>query len=1044
MTQIRQRAIRTSDTKRDDLPAGATAETEASTIEDDANAFRSALRRATGLAKWYDALTAPSALEAGAARGIQNLNDALHLMEKKRFLLKVGIAANIEVGASANYVVLGAGELPSPPTAAVGAVTTRGTVVAPHGGTFGTHSLAVVAGDFLSPGNLVEVLDSATRAPVLSDGRTVWGLLQGESGLADGAAITATAGTRAQVSFVRQNSGGSAFEAVPAADVEGLTLWLSPRRRVKFEDLSEVAFSPGAVVTVGGGGGAGGDFIPLTATIRNVVDVTDGTEIEPGLYMFEVLDADRGNHLRIAGSENDKVVDLPGRFVPGTRLRIQYSSISFGPPPTDLVQLGTGAPDLETGTIAFVIGPNGGPYGGIPFGHTVDLMPAEVFDTGGPIYQVWNIVGGYPGAGGGGGGGGDIPAPSNATPEFPTPGGYAGTSDNYSRADHRHPPQDIPAPAIPPNIQGVVVGNAVLGDTLNNCDFLDPGDGTGIAAAVASLTYGKRTIWLRPGLYDFSLVTTPALPITLAHYVDPNLYAPPRVIMEALYRDTVRFKVGASRWIFSTAPFGGSFYDAQLDLVDVAFEFTDDGIAQTGQTVVGAPGGNGILSFTRVSAFLPYYNNAPSLTETLESFAEGSGIYLDNVYINATNYANGTAGGTEFVCLRTPNGAVTVKNNCQLLGGDQVIDGGYDVVVDDSLINGGVGTYPAVSTSFQFRAKRSKVQTAGDASCVRSLSADMEDSELVSATNTAAALHIYDRAAGNAVDLRRTKVDCNYSTGILIEGAGTSTAASLTLEDCEFTPTVRERIRGYFLNDDANPGVKDRIPMRGIKFSSDEPSYQAAAAGTLRGDNAGFVFHALIRMDTIPTDFEILFSNINQFQNLGGYYLAIDNEAFRFCVCQADLTRLPSGGNGLQSYSAFAGRLIGRTILVTLSYRDGIAYLMINGQAVQQITPVGGFGPADVSFVPYFGRNVNAGGPAYCTSPYILGGAYGGVHTRVDVENYYREVVRKNRLVDAPYLTDVWMPDLVQWATDPMVVKKGSNPLTLTGAQVTVELEPVW
>lgn len=49
----------------------------------------------------------------------------------------------------------------------------------------------------------------------------------------------------------------------------------------------------------------------------------------------------------------------------------------------------------------------------------------------------------------------------------------------------------------------VVVGNALEGDTLINCDFLDPGDGSGIRAAVTSLYGLVGTVIVRRGEYTF-------------------------------------------------------------------------------------------------------------------------------------------------------------------------------------------------------------------------------------------------------------------------------------------------------------------------------------------------------------------------------------------------------------------------------------------------------------------------------------------------------------------------------------------------------------
>jgi hypothetical protein len=80
--------------------------------------------------------------------------------------------------------------LPANTIAAIGAVTTRGTVAAAHGGTFGTHSLAAVGGaNALSPKNLTPIVDSDSHDPILSSGRVVWALFQTES-VSDGSTIT--------------------------------------------------------------------------------------------------------------------------------------------------------------------------------------------------------------------------------------------------------------------------------------------------------------------------------------------------------------------------------------------------------------------------------------------------------------------------------------------------------------------------------------------------------------------------------------------------------------------------------------------------------------------------------------------------------------------------------------------------------------------------------------------------------------------------------------------------------------------------------------
>jgi len=62
----------------------------------------------------------------------------------------------------------------------------------------------------------------------------------------------------------------------------------------------------------------------------------------------------------------------------------------------------------------------------------------------------------------------------------------------------------------------IIVGNALTGDTLNVCDILDPGDGTGIQTALAAAAWGTignfaQDVYVRPGIYTIDANT----PITL-------------------------------------------------------------------------------------------------------------------------------------------------------------------------------------------------------------------------------------------------------------------------------------------------------------------------------------------------------------------------------------------------------------------------------------------------------------------------------------------------------------------------------------------------
>jgi len=236
-------------------PSEANFETNPVSLLDDLNSLRSQIHTLLDNrgSNWFGDLATPSALETGSQRGVNDLNAALHALEKKRVLRDVCSFVDVTVGAGNNFVILGTGELPTNTTAAVGGVTTLGTVVAAHGGTFGTHALSEIPGaNAISPLNLMQIVDGNTRDDILSDNRKVYGLLQGESGLTDGATITDTTTTRVQISFVRVNATGDDLEAVPFADVENRTINYCTRERVRQQDLNEYDFLTGAIVDVPG------------------------------------------------------------------------------------------------------------------------------------------------------------------------------------------------------------------------------------------------------------------------------------------------------------------------------------------------------------------------------------------------------------------------------------------------------------------------------------------------------------------------------------------------------------------------------------------------------------------------------------------------------------------------------------------------------------------------------------------------------------------------------------------------------------------------
>jgi hypothetical protein len=246
--------IRQSDAYVDNVaPSLANYETNPTSAEDDFNNVRSQLHNLLNVqtGNWYDDLIVPSALDTGAQRGVNDLNTDLHAVERKRVLRCVWNIHSI-AGGTGQGVILGAGELPSDTTAAVGAVTTLGTVVA-AATTFGTFSASdvVTGASSISPKNLVQIVDASTRDPLLdSSGRQVYGLLQSENAT-DAHTITSTTPNRVQISYVVVNAG--ALQLVAASTLNGVNFDYCSVERVALESLNEQDFLGGANVDVPGG-----------------------------------------------------------------------------------------------------------------------------------------------------------------------------------------------------------------------------------------------------------------------------------------------------------------------------------------------------------------------------------------------------------------------------------------------------------------------------------------------------------------------------------------------------------------------------------------------------------------------------------------------------------------------------------------------------------------------------------------------------------------------------------------------------------------------
>jgi len=192
---------------------------------------------------------------ASAANGAGNSLDATALLHGTAGNLIVTTETLVDVasiwtgavlaGGAGDMVVLdgGANELPGNTTAAVGVVTTRGTVVASVAGSFEQAALTDVSGgDTLTPKNLCKIVDSSNGDPIVDgSGNEIYALIQSEFA-ADGTTITVNTPNRVQLTFVVRNTTNDDLLIVDGQFIGGDTIDYSAIERYAFDDIPEHAW----------------------------------------------------------------------------------------------------------------------------------------------------------------------------------------------------------------------------------------------------------------------------------------------------------------------------------------------------------------------------------------------------------------------------------------------------------------------------------------------------------------------------------------------------------------------------------------------------------------------------------------------------------------------------------------------------------------------------------------------------------------------------------------------------------------------------------
>lgn len=155
------------------------------------------------------------------------------------FLRKKQNLLDLTIPIGQNYVVLSVSGGYAPTEEVSFDDSIEGIPAAILPGTTGSHSLLTTTGiTNLTPKNLIKIRKSTNLNPILSNNKEILGLLQCSSGMVSGD-IFDDISKKAQISFIREDSTGNSYEAVPIADIEGQSINYQYMLRLSMASLQD-------------------------------------------------------------------------------------------------------------------------------------------------------------------------------------------------------------------------------------------------------------------------------------------------------------------------------------------------------------------------------------------------------------------------------------------------------------------------------------------------------------------------------------------------------------------------------------------------------------------------------------------------------------------------------------------------------------------------------------------------------------------------------------------------------------------------------------